>query len=968
MHAGIPGQRMDEFIELLARRDALVDGLDGRSFCQWIGGLSRATAFAQYGLDAPTYRFLAEGREIAEDLVDRCLDLLNRWATSAATQLDVSAFPSVMQKDLLRALSELGEKRIALRSKPRTRKVELVPRLIFHPATGISVRLPSLEVITESRVDWIIAAEGATARRTVEAPWPGDPVRTEYFPVARPAKQIALTASPGDQTWILNILDPDDPLLVFDGSNGEWIPTRNTLPRSDIWIAVANPDNLRIEDLLEVEGAAPQQVIDGPMGWTGWLFAKISLSSVSKIRRRGAASWRYVSSVNRPTIEPTRESEWARALDGTPVSSELPRISLPASVDRDGKNASIDWTVTMIHADSGELIREVKTRSEPFDKVVDLDLPSRPLAGTFDFTVTGPLGRGASKRIALVRGLEIDVEVPFRHMSKLGDGLVPALITIENSLDSSASHRVNLASNESSRVVQIQNESDFRIVVATPAMAVAKVTRGGYVVTSHSPVAIDLEDLAVTQLQVTFGFPGQSQLVAMKGEQLLQTVTAVAIGPLGTATFNLSQLTETLAGSAGASLFVSANGDRIPVGWVRPRQLADAIELDAESPMQMNLVGLTTDLTLEAAFYPRYAPWSGPSVAKSNTGAVAVPLKLRGEGEARVVLRIDDPWVRFEWPREYPSRSVNIFDLDLGELADDRGGPDQGFRSWLTRRSDCPTDPSGLPLAISLYAGRDITKFRTSAELLRNDLARAIADNREFLPAAYPLSAVGAVPVDLFVAADVVTLPPAGYPHGADLWESSAFLAVLANSNSLSSVSDDVRRVLGESADRILMEGTDPFASRGRFGPNEEVIARWPEDRIETVWKSVNPVPGRTLDAGSRIIAAKQMFDQRWRISFDMREASHLLQVVETALQRTFGDEANAPMRARAGSSGWCSLPTLTISFALIARAAARNVSGASELHERTKPFLLGLARMSSKLVEQDLILAELWMTRWSAE
>ena len=966
MHAGIPGQRMDEFIELLARRDTLSDGLDGRSFCQWIGGLSRATAFTTHKLDAPTYRFLAEGREIAEDLVDRCLQLLDTWAKSGVTEADLVSFPGVMQKDLLRALDELGDKRVAPRSKARTRQLDFVPRLLFDPSSGLRVRLPPLETVTDARVEWVISAEGSTSRLTADPPWPGDPIKTGYFSVARPAKQVALTAIPGDQTWLVNVVDPDDPLLAFDSSTGEWIPLRNTLPKTSIWIAVPNPDDQTFDELIEVDGTVDAKALDEPMGWSGWLFAELSLASVSKLRRAGADLWRYVSTTARPTIEAQEVLEWARALDGASISAELPKITLPPVIDRTGSGSAIEWTVTMTRSD-GEQVREVKALGGYAAKIVDLDGSDIPSTGTFDFTVKGPLGRGTSRRITLVRGLEIVPETRFRPMSALGNGLLPATVDIR-SLGSATADRAMLSGSEASKVVIIAGEADIRVVIEIPAMSVTKLSNNRPITTSHSPIAIDLEELANTQLRVTCGTPGRAVLVAMKAEQLLQTVTAAALGGHGIATFNLAQLGETLFGSSGASLFVVADGDRIPVGRVRPRQLVESVALDPEDPQRMLLVGAHTDQPLEIAFYPRYAPWSGPQVTKSSGGLVSLPVELSGEGEVRVVIRVEDPWVPFEWPRDYPSRTFNTFDVTLGSLTDSRGGSEQGFRSWLQRSAPCTVGPSGLPLAISLYASDDVAKFRVQGDVLRDELARAMSVHREYLPGAYSQAVVQTAPIDLFVAAEVTTLPPSGYVHGAALWESSPLLAVLANTNSLESVSDDLDRVLGESANQILDAGIDPFGPQGRFGPNEEVLARWPADRIESVWKSVNPVPGRLLDAETRVIAAKQMFDQRARIPFDIRAAANLLAAVKSVVEKEYGDAASSPITARSGAPGWASLPTLTIAFSLVERSTGREVEGANALHKLTKPYLVAMARMSPKLVEQDLILAELWITRWSSQ
>lgn len=968
MHAGIPGQRMDEFIELLARRDAMADGLDGRSFCQWVGSLSRQTAFTTHGLDAPTYRFLAEGREIAEDLVDRCLELLDVWASSGITMAEVAGFPGVMQKDLMRALDELGEKQVASRSRPRSRHIDLVPRLTFSATSGIAIRLPPLEVITEARVEWLVAAEGITSRRAVEPPWPGDPVRVEYTVVSRPSKQVALTALPGEQTWIVTVVDPDDPFLIFDGGTNEWIPPRNTLPKADVIIALPNPEDLELADLIETDrDLKMHRLIESPMGWAGWTFAEVSLASVSKIRRREAETYRYVTSVARPTIELEKPVTWVRGLDSAPVCASLPTIVIPAVIDTTGSGSSIEWTITATRVDTGEVIRSAHILAKEDAVVVDLtEAGSAPLLGTLDFAVKGPLGRSTSRRITVAEDLVIGAEPSFRSMSTTGDGLVPSTVMVSVPPSIAAPAQLDLGPRDSTARLELVGEHTVHLIVVVPAMSVTRIAPDGAVFTSHSPIAINLEELERVHLRVTFGIPGRAQLVALKGQDLLQTVQASAAGPTGAATFALAQLADTLTAAGGASLLVGADGARIPVARVRPRQLAESVEIDESDPTRLRLRGLATDQRLDVALYPRYAPWRGPGESRSDGGSIEIPADLRGEGELRVLLRVEDPWVAAPWPREYPSRSFNVFDVTLGVLEDSRGGIDQGYRSWLKRSAPCPEDPAGLALAIQLYSGSDLAKFRTPMEELRDEVVRAVRCNREFVPAAYSQAAVDVSPIDLFVASDVVTLPPARYPHRTGLWESSPLLAVLANSQDLAAVTDDLDRVLGESASSILNEGIDEAAAQGRFGPNIEVLAKWPEDRIETVWRSVNPVPGRILDPATRVIAAKQMFDRRRRIYVTFTEAVQVHDAARQVLTRAFGDVALAPVAAREAASDWASLPAFTLSLSLVARAASRDVDGAASLYSLARATLLGLARMSPKLVEQDLILAELWLTRWS--
>jgi len=526
--------------------------------------------------------------------------------------------------------------------------------------------------------------------------------------------------------------------------------------------------------------------------------------------------------------------------------------------------------------------------------------------------------------------------------------------------------RVELDSRTATAVLKVaRDDESLSLSVTIPAMAVTSVVGSREATPSHSPVHVDLEELASSQLRVTFGSPHAAQLVVMKGEELLQTVTAQALGQLGVATFNLAQLVDSLSASGGASLLVGVGGERIPVARVRPRQLADGARFHNGAVVLENL---STDQPLEIALYPRYAPWLGPRVVMADGEVTDLPESLQGEGELRVVVRVADPWVAHEWPREYPSRTLNVFDIHLGDLTDAGGGDDQGYRSWLKRTASCPTTPAGLPLAMGLYLSRDLEKYMTTSDELRGELSSAMAVHSDLFPAAYTQIETQQSAIDMFVGAKVAVLPPGEYPHGPTLWESSPVLAVLAQQwGSDDCDSDGLMRVLGPNALSILDSGTDAHQSVGRFGPEWERIANFPPDRIDVLWRTIGAVPGRLLDHDPRTIAAKQMFDQRGRIPFNFAKAYSLLPIAQQVIGNELGVESLAPIAARHAAPGWMSLPAMTIAFSLVARAAARGFPRALDLYEHSERYLKGLAQMSPKLVEQDLILSELWLTRWSA-
>jgi hypothetical protein len=329
------------------------------------------------------------------------------------------------------------------------------------------------------------------------------------------------------------------------------------------------------------------------------------------------------------------------------------------------------------------------------------------------------------------------------------------------------------------------------------------------------------------------------------------------------------------------------------------------------------------------------------------------------------LVRIADPWVPLPWPFEAPDRAANVFDVELGELHDDAADSMSGFRAWLERSGPCPSVSRNLPRAIWLYTGRHLERYRTPAEELRRELAEQIARVRDSVPAEYTEASLAAAPVDLFIAADIATLAPAKYEQASALWDSSPLLATLARDWGAGDNDEKAMRVLGDTVLTVLENGEDGFCTTGRFAANAEVMARWPADRIDEMWKSAGAIPKRLLDQDTRMIAAKQLFDARNALGFDPRPIVQLLPQAERILVREVDAHAADVLAARRGTHGWTTTPEMTLAFGLLARAAARGRERPAALYAHLKPTHEALARVAPLMVEQDLILAELWLTRW---
>ena len=67
----------------------------------------------------------------------------------------------------------------------------------------------------------------------------------------------------------------------------------------------------------------------------------------------------------------------------------------------------------------------------------------------------------------------------------------------------------------------------------------------------------------------------------------------------------------------------------------------------------------------------------------------------------------------------------------------------------------------------------------------------------------------------------------------------------------------------GHNLEAVLGGKADPAARVGQFGPEAERLALLTPDQVDAVWQAAAVVPQALLDADTRAIAARQMFDAR---------------------------------------------------------------------------------------------------------
>ena len=174
----------------------------------------------------------------------------------------------------------------------------------------------------------------------------------------------------------------------------------------------------------------------------------------------------------------------------------------------------------------------------------------------------------------------------------------------------------------------------------------------------------------------------------------------------------------------------------------------------------------------------------------------------------------------------------------------------------------------------------------------------------------------------------------------------------------------------GRTALTVLDTGTDPDARIGRFDDNTRILHTFPEDRLEQIWAAASPIPGRLLHKDTRMIAARQLFDARK--SHTLRDliasSASILTRTNAAIHGVFGPGGELPVAARIGSDGWRNLPALSMALAIVARLAARDLGNTRGVYTALRGPYAQLAEAAPAFVEQDLVIAELWIMNWRNE
>ncbi|MFG3685433.1 hypothetical protein [Micromonospora sp. NPDC047740] len=968
MHSGVPLSYLADFLNALLRQQAQdPDVLTPQEVMEW--ATARGWESRLHDLCKPLQNLLRHGGAYVEDLVDRCLELLDRLREPMFVADGLQLPESLVRKAV--GLAESGALNLSV-VRQTGAGLGTRPRLLLEAyGRGLTAWLPPIPDTPTGEVTWDVVIGGEPQRVRSRSFFPGtmDTAPAATVPLSQPVRQVEVSLRGYDLSLVLPVVDPDDPLMVFT-DEGRRVPASADLPPTSVWLMYpAGRDGSELVEFVgsPVYGNEPP----APYGWEQWRLRQVNLAEVSRLRLDDRP-WRKVEGGRRPKLEVASPLPHVCSALDAPVWAAAPLLLLPGD-----RGMTTGWTVRVRRPGSAHVlsVRDVQvdedTRIDPW---VDV---KRPLVGAYEVTARGPLGRGVSQTLELAEGLTTSWTPAWRELTQTG--LKPCTVTLSTADPELrvTPTAVRLTSDEphASFVVRAHGE-ECAVKVTPPHLAIQTTSTGARAEWSVHPLRLDTETAGQMRLMVRLPAEMRADLVVFDGARPVQRVPSSAKAPPGVARFELARVAETVQQLGTAELRVDLQGLRFPVARCLPRSLATSVWVDDDSGRVVVEGGAVAE-GLTAGIYLPSAPWREPYIVAVGEDFRTPPLPevVTSAGNLVVHLRIEDPWIPQEWPR-WPEAS-NTFVIECRTWRDTGGDSDEAALSrYLASAGPLPTSPAVVKLAFDLYQRADDVKGIGIHVDLRAAAARLLAaDPCVAFASILDERLSSSVTVAPLVSSGLMMLPRQRYLCDDDeiaLWGLSPAAAAVASAHRLGAMT--VRSVLYERiatvcgvqvVDALLMADQDPHGGVGAFGAEAEQLAAMKPDQLNALWSLTPAVPGGLLEGDERWSAARELFDARLRTGVVSLadKAERRLRLLMRSLEHVGGSELVAAVHAREQGPGWRSLPALSIALCLASRLAARGHEPLVTDMPRLVKSHAVLARHAPRLTAVDVVLAELLVT-----
>lgn len=914
LHSGIPTRTMNDYFRILSEQMAKDPSITAEDFTIW--AQSKISTNTLYNVDVPVRHFIQFGKEFCVDLTDRCIELISKLGDGENAVNDVALPPRFIKEAtrLVRSGQIKGGS-----GNSNTRKV-LRPKIILDPHTNVpSLYLPSYKASDSSdSVVWNIAfGDDEAIEKPSPSHWPGEPSLECIVPITKPVRQISVNLNDLSFSMkTINFIDGATPMVFFEEAGG-MLPKSVDLPSGNVWILVpGDTDGFTSDaDLRTVTSVLL------PSGWEGWSLTLIDLGDATYIKHIQSTTERFVKSLSSAKIITDNPLAFVKTHIGAPVYTVRPNIFLP--------NDS-EWEVILSAGDSIELNKINTAAGDDIESLWAHE--ANGIIGEYTIKIRGPLGRGTTRTLYIAEGLREYATHSFRNIN--ADGLDIATVKINALSSIGVEKTVQLGNETTESPIEIDS---YRFIVSIPY---AHLSYGASGVSIH-PLTIFTEEIQEEPSSLYFNTSETTSAyfeVSSNGS-IVQKESDIFYRN-GSYTFNLAKISETLNSYPHVSITFGDEKTRLAI--VRPKKLFNEAKL---SPDRKEVIfsGCANTVGLNAVFYSLSAPWVTPQTSVVSESRCTLPVDFIDAGSLLVFLQVVDEWVGQKELPPWPSSEQVVLIENTGWYKN--GNEEEAaISAFLSRKAKAlPTKINNIELlwviyarTMRLYENRTLghNDSHSIVKQINEALSRQVGDalvaishspiENRMIP--YVLISSGIVWGNISKGNSVV--PPS--------WSIRNSLAATLLSAADHDWSDDelseAVSVLGETVLNVY-SGDDPYRAVGGFGPEVDILDA-DASRAAIAIDSLNLVPKGLLDGDSRAKAALSVFMVRHdeRIQWMIDNTADIIDNARTILKKYATKEILDTWEYRlhhVSNVGWRGLPAASLSLALLARYASRDIEQA---------------------------------------
>lgn len=913
LHGAVPLDHLDELLDLLAIRRRRDPSLTGDSFVEWARLSSRELETWPRALT----RFLELGGDFAPDFVGRVIDLVDGQ--------DVVLPRRSIER--LREVLATGRGRITTTREAR-------PTIALTWDGSFIVRLPPVVPRKGREVTWRLRLGENRVERVAQLPWDERRHRTAAMTVSldRPLRTVEVERD--GSFAVIPFVRKEDPLLVFD-ADGDFVPP--TRPVAAGRVTLAWPEVGFTRPVRRGDRPITGRVRDAPYGWEGWNLLDVDLEAGEAVRL-GAAQWHRVSGADRARVVSGEIVPGLLTSDGHEVTRTRPVVLLPVDADPS------DWTVLV--ADSDGRTRQLLTPHTQRLELLSAD--EHGVVADLVITVRGPLGRGVSRRVVVSEGAVVTA-TPEHRALELSGGLQEARVRVVGA--TGGPQDVTLGRHDTRATIQMGAK---RFLIEVPHVAYSLVSLDLPGPWSSEPVSIEPAQLLTGSLRFR-GLPaGQVPRLVFASGTDRQEVPGSSARRTSTE-FMLKAFTD-LAARAGSGTFLleASGGVAVPVAHLRPPLLASGITLVGD----VLHAHAEVVAPLELVVYRHAAPWLPGRVLALDPEGTPLPADLIGLGDLRVQVRTVDEWLP-QPADDFPRTGRDVADIPMSWAASREQQEHRAVSRALMGYSEEPGEavtPAALARAFEVLGSTEGARRDQLMQLL----------------SAHPTGTVQAVTLTRASTSGIAeALVESGLvAMQVEMLDRPEFVEALIGSSPLAAMLAASARVetpigrqampgallateLGEDLD-LLWSGAPDNPALGRLEPE---FARRPE-MVNYAFNFLSPVPGRILDADTRISCVYELWQARSRLADVSKQAMAAIAVSRRVIE---GHDPKlwAMVDARLSQDGVIALPALSIALALVARLAAHLGGDADRVMLDRRRQYGKLAKHAPGLVTIDLVRAD---------